>query len=60
MKIYTEIFSFKTTKKQKETLIKLKNYKINTSNFVREAIKEKLQKEYLEIIKKNKKEYCPF
>ena len=60
MQKYTEIETFKTTKIQKETLNKLKTYKVNKSKFIRDAIKEKLEREKLDIINKSKKEYCPF
>lgn len=63
----TERHTFKTDKKQKRTLIILhKKYKINTSAFIRDAIKEKLERDKDDIFKnffevqdytKNK---CPF
>lgn len=56
--IYTEVEVIKLTKQQKETLQKLKKYKVNKSNFIREAISEKLQREGHEITRKIKK--CPF
>ena len=47
----TEIQQFKTTPEQKQTLIVLhKKYKINTSQFIRDAINEKLQREKGSII----------
>lgn len=55
---YTEVEVIKLTKQQKETLQKLKKYKVNKSNFIREAISEKLQREGHEITRKIKK--CPF
>lgn len=55
---YTEVEVIKLTKQQKETLQKLKKYKVNKSNFIREAISEKLQKEGHEITRKIKR--CPF
>lgn len=57
-RIYTEIEVIKITKIQKETLNKLKKYKINKSKFIRDAISEKLQREGQEITRK--KNYCPF
>ena len=56
--IYTEVEVIKITKTQKETLNKLKKYKVNKSKFIRDAIAEKLKREGHEIIRK--KEYCPF
>ena len=55
---YTEVEVIKLTKQQKETLQKLKKYKVNKSNFIREAISEKLQREGHEITRKIKT--CPF
>lgn len=55
---YTEVEVIKLTKQQKETLQKLKKYKVNKSNFIREAISEKLQREGHEITRKITR--CPF
>jgi len=57
---YTKTLNIKITKVQSETLLKLKSRNIKVSNFVREAIKEKLQREAEELKLKPKKEYCPF
>lgn len=57
--IYSERKTFCFSKKQIETLDKLKNkYKIDASKFVREAIKEKLERDYPKIVKE--KQICPF
>jgi len=65
----TEIQQFKITLEQKKTLrILHKKYKINTSQFIRDAINEKLQRDKLNIISsfKEVQEYlkqlndCPF
>lgn len=65
----TEIQQFKITNKQKQTLSVLgKKYKINVSQFIRDAINEKLQREKETIFKNHKeaKQYinqideCPF
>ena len=58
--LYTEIFTLKITKYQKPTLEKLKSRNIKVSSFVRIAIKEKIQRDYAELLEKPKKEYCPF
>lgn len=55
---YTEVEVIKLTKQQKQTLQKLKKYNVNKSNFIREAISEKLQREGHEITRKIKR--CPF
>ena len=47
----TEIQQFKITQEQKQTLKTLhKKYKINTSQFIRDAINEKLQRDKSSII----------
>ena len=52
----TEKHTFKTTVKQKQTLILLHDkYNINTSKFIRDAINEKLQREKDSIFKEYKK-----
>lgn len=58
--LYTEIFTLKISKSQKQTLEKLKSRNIKVSSFVRIAIKEKIQRDYSELLEKPKKEYCPF
>lgn len=62
MKIYTEFFGFKISKEQKQTLDKLKEYHVNVAQFIRLAIKEKIQRDYSEIIKNHKEilNDCPF
>jgi hypothetical protein len=57
--IYTEIVTLKISKTQKETLDKLKNKNYKVSEFIRKAIKEKLERDKYEILKQPK-EYCPF
>jgi hypothetical protein len=58
--IYTEVEVIKLTKTQKETLIKLRKYNVNKSQFIRDAIVEKIQREGYEIKQKAKKNDCPF
>jgi histone H3/H4 len=60
MEIYTEVFTLKISKIQKETLEKLKVRNIRVSEFVRKAISEKIKRDAKELIVKPKKEYCPF
>lgn len=45
---------------QLKTLQKMKSYNIDVGNFIREAISEKIKKEYQELILKSKKSDCPF
>jgi hypothetical protein len=62
MQINTEILNVRITKEQKQTLDKLKSYNVNVAQFVRNAIKEKIQKDYKSIIDEfeKSKNYCPF
>lgn len=63
----TERHTFKTSENQKQTLKVLKDkYKINTSKFIRDAIKEKLEREKESMFKNFKEaqiylyDNCPF
>jgi hypothetical protein len=60
MQINTEILNIRISKEQKQTLDKLKEYNVNVAQFVRNAIKEKLQREKAEIITNYKNIECPF
>lgn len=42
---YTEMNTFRSTKKQKQTLRKMKSLNVDVGNFIREAIKEKLNRD---------------
>ena len=57
---YTKVKVIKITDIQDATLKKLDSYQINVAQFVRDAISEKIQREYSDLIPKPKKEYCPF
>ena len=59
MGINTEILNIRISKEQKQTLDKLKKYNVNVAQFVRNAIKEKLQREKAEIITNYKNLECP-
>ncbi len=60
MQKYTEIQTLKLSKIQKETMNKLKVRGYNINQFIRIAIAEKIEKDYKELIKKPKDEFCPF
>ena len=57
---YTKVKVIKITEKQDITLKKIRSYNINVADFIREAIKEKINREYKELKPKEIKEYCPF
>lgn len=59
-KKYTKTLNVKITPLQHETLEKLKSRNVKVSNFVREAIREKINREAKELRPKPEKEYCPF
>lgn len=60
MKQLIIIKSIRFTGKQAESLQKLANYDVNVSNFIRQAIKEKLSKDWKQIKEKKEKVICPF
>lgn len=57
---YTKVKVLKITEIQFLTLEKLRNRKVNVADFIRNVIKEKLQRDAPELIIKPKKQYCPF
>lgn len=60
MKQYTERQTIMISKQQSESLGILKTYNVNVSQFIRSAIKEKLQREWKQIKESKTKGYCPF
>jgi post-segregation antitoxin (ccd killing protein) len=60
MKHYTKVKVIKISETQDETLKKLRGYKINVAQFIRDAIAEKIQRQYKDLIPKPKKINCPF
>jgi hypothetical protein len=57
---YTKVKVIKITETQNKILLKLDSYNINVADFIRNAISEKIKREYSDLIPKPKKEYCPF
>lgn len=60
MEQYTEVTTIKISKIQKKTLGKLRDRNIKVSQFIRDAISEKLKRDVSELIVKPKKVYIPF
>lgn len=60
METYTEVITLKISKVQKKTLSKLRSRNIKVSHFIRQAIKEKIERDASELIDNSKIEYCPF
>lgn len=59
-KLYTKVKVIKITEVQHQTLLKLDSYNVNVARFIREAISEKIKRDYSELISKKKKSDCPF
>ena len=60
MQRYTKIKVLRITETQHNTLVKMKSYKIDVSKFIRDSVKEKINREYKYLKPKQKEEYCPF
>jgi hypothetical protein len=56
----THIHKVRLTEQQYNSLQVLKSHNVNTSQFIRQAIKEKLQRDWKSIKEQRNKEYCPF
>ena len=60
MKKYTKVKVIRISEEQNKTLQKMKSYNVDIGNFIRNAIKEKIQREYSELIPKPEKFKIPF
>jgi len=60
MKKYTKVKVLRISETQHNTLVKMKSYNVDVSQFIRDAIKEKIKRDYKELLPKPKPEYCPF
>jgi len=60
MRKYQKTKVIRISETQHNTLVKMKSYNVDVSEFIRQAIKEKIQRDFKDIIPKPKKEYCPF
>ncbi len=59
-KLLTKTKVIRISETQNKTLQKMKSYNVDVAEFIRNAIKEKIQREYKDLLPKPKKEYCPF
>ena len=59
MKQYTKVKVVRITETQHTTLIKMQSYNIDVGNFIRQAISEKIKRDYADLLPKIKNE-CPF
>jgi hypothetical protein len=60
MKQLTKSKTIRFSETQKKAFETLENYGINVNQFIRLAVKEKLQKDWKKIKEKKEKIYCPF
>ena len=60
MKILTKTKVIRITETQLITLQKMKSYNVDVGKFIREAIQEKIKREYNALLPKPKKSDCPF
>ena len=57
---YTKTKVIRITEAQHNTLVKMKYYNVDVSEFIRKAIAEKIKRDYEDLIPKKKDVYCPF
>jgi hypothetical protein len=60
MKLLTKTKVIRISEIQLKTLKKMKLLNVDVGKFIREAIQEKIKREYQELILKSKKSDCPF
>lgn len=56
--VYKKQISF--TLQQKKAFKELEKYNVNVNQFIREAVKEKIQREWKQIKEEKNKTFCPF
>lgn len=59
-KLLTKTKVMRISESQLKTLQKMKSYNVDVGQFIRDAIKEKINREYKDLLPKEKKEYCPY
>jgi len=59
MKFYTKTKAIRISESQHKTLKKMKSYNVDVGKFIRDAIAEKIKREYNSLIPKVKSK-CPF
>jgi hypothetical protein len=60
MQKYTKTKVIRISETQLNTLQKMKSYNVDVGKFIRQAIKEKIKRDYANLLPKPKKEHCPF
>lgn len=59
MQLYTKVKVIRISESQLKTLKKMKSYNVDVGKFIRDAISEKIKREYNSLIPKEKSK-CPF
>ena len=59
MKLYTKTKVIRVSENQLKTLQKMKSYNVDIGNFIRDAISEKIRREY-DDLKPKVENNCPF
>lgn len=60
MKFYTKTKVIRISEIQLNTLQKMKTYNVDVGKFIRDAIAEKIKREYSDLVPKPKNTNCPF
>ena len=60
MKKYTKTKVIRISEQQLSTLQKMKTYNDDLGKFIRDAIAEKIKRDYSDLLPKPQKQYCPF
>lgn len=60
MQKYIKTKVIRISETQLITLQKMKSYNVDVGEFIRQAISEKIKREYKDLLPKPKKEYTPF
>ncbi len=60
MKQYTQTKVIRISETQHNTLVKMKSYNVDIGKFIREAISEKIKREYQNLTPKKETIKCPF
>lgn len=60
MKKYSKTKVIRISETQYNTLKKMQSYNVDISNFIRDAIGEKIKRDYVELVPKPKKVHCTF
>jgi hypothetical protein len=60
MKTLIKTKVIRITEIQYFTLKKMQSYNVDVGNFIRDAISEKIKREYKNLLPKPNKEHCPF